>query len=352
MARGLIEKRTLANGARSGHPECGIFFSAAIAMFDRLQSMADTAERERKEHARLRRLRSTHLRHVRSALCELAAIEASAAIVTPVMTAVSGWPSNDRLKTFSLDALRTHETEARALARDVTDLLSKIETTSGEPHRNFPSHIQDSTEDSNLSCSEGRVERTSGEPSEDFSEDPASDEARKGRGKKDARPEAARKNKFIETLTPERLYAICPEPLRWQLDIERGAGRDLTVHDFDCAVQALLPMHGISDDAYREAFETMGPQLTTFCLVITYARADNPDDPLRAPGGYLRSLTRACRAGELNIAASIFGLANRSASETPRKLVPRPRRHENPDSSTLQPVLDLMRRSLPRSTLQ
>jgi replication initiation protein RepC len=106
--------------------------------------------------------------------------------------------------------------------------------------------------------------------------------------------------------------------MRAQLDFERRGRLDLTVHDFDCAVQALLPLRGINHSAHAAAFELMGPQFTTMCLILTFAKVSDPARLVRNPGGYLRGLTRAFQEGSLNIMAGLIGLSERRAAEERR----------------------------------
>ncbi|RAK11690.1 hypothetical protein ATI53_104726, partial [Salipiger aestuarii] len=68
---GLIEKRTMANGARSGFSDCGVFFGVAIARVDEFLSLRAEIEADRKAHARLRGLHNAHKRHLKGVLCEL-----------------------------------------------------------------------------------------------------------------------------------------------------------------------------------------------------------------------------------------------------------------------------------------
>ena len=78
------------------------------------------------------------------------------------------------------------------------------------------------------------------------------------------------------------------------------------------AATVALPSLGIHPSAWREAVAEMGAADAALCVVtIDRKHRMGPDDAryVGNPGGYLRAMTRRCRAGALVLERSIMGLA-------------------------------------------
>ena len=120
---GLIEKRTMANGARSGFSGCGIFFGVAIARVEEFLSLRAEIESDRRMHARLRGLRSSHKRHLKGILYALIERQGLAAEVERIQQTFAEWPSGQALHRMSLEELQRHEAEAEALTISASALL-------------------------------------------------------------------------------------------------------------------------------------------------------------------------------------------------------------------------------------
>ena len=71
MTLGLIEKRVMAHGGRSGFIGCGIFFSPAITLVMAMLALRAEQDERATEHRLLCNLRSVHKGHFRSALAAL-----------------------------------------------------------------------------------------------------------------------------------------------------------------------------------------------------------------------------------------------------------------------------------------
>ncbi|MDX0178010.1 plasmid replication protein RepC [Sinorhizobium meliloti] len=79
------------------------------------------------------------------------------------------------------------------------------------------------------------------------------------------------------------------------------------------AVPLMCRFAGISEDARARAVEQMGEQQAAVAVAVTLEKYDRQD--VSSPGGYLRAMTDRARAGELNLARSVFGLAARNSME-------------------------------------
>ena len=92
LAAGLIEKRTMGNGARSGFVGCGVYFSVAVKRCQEFLALREGIEEGRQHHAKLRGLRSIHKKHLKSCLAELIAEHGLAAEVQDI-----AWKAQSRL---------------------------------------------------------------------------------------------------------------------------------------------------------------------------------------------------------------------------------------------------------------
>lgn len=96
---------------------------------------------------------------------------------------------------------------------------------------------------------------------------------------------------------------------------EYGYERPRRWTDLDRLTPALCRLAGISDDARNRAVETLGRQGAAIAVSITVQK--QLDGLVSSPGGYLRAMTDRAKTGQLNLAASVFGLI---AQHTPEPL--------------------------------
>ena len=307
---GLIEKRTMANGARSGFSGCGVFFGVAIARVDEFLSLRDEVEADRRAHARLRGQRSSHKRHLKGILCELVGRHGLTAEVERIHQNFAGWPSGQALHRMSLEELQNHEAEAEALTISASNLLHE---THDRPLENERSYIQDTTQDSNeVPCNDPVDKRSVGKPTRSIFSGPQPG----GRGpcleKHDGAAGEAHKSKFIQNLGCDRLYGLCSEEMKIWLDIERHKRGRLDLHSFVIAAQKRLPELGIHPSAWEEAVCLLDEDAAMLCVLITDAKVADPEVDILSAGAYLRGMVRAQRTGSLNIMGSLIGLNERS----------------------------------------
>ena len=111
------------------------------------------------------------------------------------------------------------------------------------------------------------------------------------------------------------IFDLCSEDMQMYLRSRMGSRIAPTIHDIDCAVQAILPEIGINISAWADACRIMGRDVAAMCVIITDANRDHPQIRVRNPGGYLRGMTNAYRAGNLNIMGSLIALSERRAFE-------------------------------------
>ncbi|MCA1337884.1 replication initiation protein RepC [Pseudooceanicola marinus] len=307
---GLIEKQTMANGARSGFSGCGVFFGVAIARVDEFLSLRDVIEADRRTHARLRGQRSSHKRHLKGILCELIERQGLTAEVKRIQQAFAGWPSGQALHRMSLEELQNHEAEAEALTISASQLLHEMHD---RPLENERSHIQDTTQDSNqVICNDPVNTRSVVKPTHSIIDRPQPDGRVHCVEKQGGAAGEAHKSTFIQNLGCDRLYGLCSEEMKMWLDIERQKRGRLDFHSFVIAAQKRLPELGIHPSAWGEAMDVLEEDAAMLCVLITDAKVADPGITILSAGAYLRGMVRAQRTGALNIMGSLIGLNERS----------------------------------------
>ena len=311
---GLIERRTAANGSRSLHAGTGLYFSGAIARLPELVELDQHLTAERRQAMYLRGQRSTHRRCLCEVLDQLCHIAPCDPRVVTIADAFEGWPRADRLHAMTMDELIAHEAEADALCRTALDLLEKLEESSDRPPENERSYIQDTTQDPSVSCNARVDVRRAGKPAHDNSFNPSPNGDGKNAEKQRDGEGSAVNSEFVAKLGPERLFRLASPEMQLYLSGRASPDR-LRFHDFIWTAERRLPELGIHPSAWREACAQMGPDRATIAMLILDARRSNADTPIFSAGGYLRGMTRAWQAGQLNLMGGLIGLSERQQQE-------------------------------------
>ena len=307
---GLIERRTGANGSRSRAAGTGLYFGAAIARAAELTALDDQLTAERQQAIYLRGQRTTHKRHLARALDRLTEIAPRCPEARAIRDEAETWPSADRLHGMDLTALAAHVDNADRLCRTALDLLEKREESSGGPLDNKRPYIQDTTEESLVSCN-GHVDmQSAGKPAQNKSHVVPPDGGPNCRENKDEAASGAFKSEFIARLGPQRLFGLASPEMQLYLS-GRAEPEYLRFHDFVWAAERRVPELGISPDAWNAAREVMGEDSAMLSVLILDARKSEPGSAIFKPGGYLRGMTERYRRGELHLVRSLIGLSER-----------------------------------------
>lgn len=104
----------------------------------------------------------------------------------------------------------------------------------------------------------------------------------------------------------KQVLASCSD--RFKDRFPMTSGRPLGWPDIVNAAHDLLPTLGISKSAWIEACMALGRDGAALAVMIIDQKAQDPADPIRNPGGYLRGMTARAKEGKLNLHRSIFGL--------------------------------------------
>ncbi|WP_343504200.1 replication initiation protein RepC [Alloyangia pacifica] len=319
VAAGLIEKRTMGNGARSGFVGCGVYFSVAVKRCQEFLALREGIEEGRQQHAKLRGLRSIHKKHLKSCLAELIAEHGQAVEVQDIAEAFEAWPSADKLHRMPLEELEAHVAEADALCTAALGLLQAISETHGGPHENERSYIQDTTQDFNeVPCNPSVDQQSAGKPAPSNVEDASPSGAPSCREEKAGAGDAEHKSKILTNIPIQTFIPLASEEMRFYLDARRqgrGGWSSLRLHDFTVAALCRLRELGINRSAWDDAVRKMGVEDATWCVFILDARAGDPETPILSPGGYLRAMTRRHEEGTLNIVGGLIGLSMRKNTE-------------------------------------
>ena len=310
---GLIERRTGANGSRSRYAGTGLYFSAVIARAGELMALDDALTAERQQAKYLRGQRSTHRRHLSRAIDRMAEIAPDCPDALSIRAEVKIWPSADQLHGMDLAALAAHVDDADRLCRTALDLLEKLEESIGGPLDSERPHIQDTTQESSVSCN-ARVDKwRAGKPAHDKSHVVPPDGGPNCGEKDDAGAAGAFNSEFIAKLGPARLFDLASPDMQLYLR-GRADPAHLRFHDFVWAAERRVPELGISPDAWNAAQEVMGEDCAMLSVLILDARKSDPGTTIFRPGGYLRGMTERFRRGELHLVRSLIGLSERRKS--------------------------------------
>lgn len=121
-------------------------------------------------------------------------------------------------------------------------------------------------------------------------------------------PEAVEPENDFSNITWKQVLGACSERFREHIPID---GRPLTSNDLLDAAYALLSELGVNKAAWFDACQVMGRYGAAICIMIIDQKEQDPVNPVRNPGGYLREMTARAKRGELNLHGSVFGLLKR-----------------------------------------
>lgn len=317
VAAGLIEKRCMGNGARSGFRKSGIYFTPTLARIEELLELDAALTAEREQIAQLCGLRSTHKRQLKLCIETLTAQLGDAhKDVETLIEAYSALPRADRLASMGIPALSAHVDKIAQVVKDALILCKIPSKTSGQPLDSKRSITKEQNNTPNVPCNEN-VPKLPVDTSTDINLNTELPNGSKNckEKKKYGAASVQDKQKLIKYLTPDKLFDIASPDMQLYLEAERDIHGDLSFYAFELAAQRRLPELGISPSAWLEASNTMGAHLATLCILTLDANHARSDLAVRNPGGYLRGMTRAHQAGKLNITGSLLGLVRACSPE-------------------------------------
>jgi replication initiation protein RepC len=221
------------------------------------------------------------------------------------------WPR--RFGAFkSLEALEAHYAVVLKASEIADNLRLVLANMSGQADAGVRPYIQDTTEDLFVICNAGMSESSSvRSEARANSRSLAKPEALTGRESKRETSSGDHNSKFMENLSPQRLFWLSSEEMQFYITHHQGQRAAPTAMDFVLASIDRLGELGINRSAYIAAQEQMGDMATALCILIIDRNRFHPQTPIRNPGGVLRSMTTRHAAGVLNIVGSLIGLSER-----------------------------------------
>ena len=318
---GFLRKNVAGNGSRCRLKFAdgvefsqGLSFSPLIERVPALQKIREKIRFERQHSTRLKRKCSALRRNVKKALMDLQSVHPENAELDSLATSYLSWPR--RFGAFkSLEALEAHYAEVLAASEIADELRLVLANMSGQADAGVRPYIQDTTEDPFVICNAGmsessdyRLEANANPKPSGQAEDPEGLESKRETTSGD------HNSKFMENLSPQRLFWLSSEEMRFYITHHQGSRAAPSAMDFVQASIDRLGELGINRSAYIAAQEQMGDMATALCILIIDRNRFHPETPIRNPGGVLRSMAKRHAAGVLNIVGSLIGLSERLKS--------------------------------------
>lgn len=316
-AIGLIERRLGANGSRCKRKHLGLFLSPALNLIEDMLDAQSARLAQKEQHDRLRGDRSRLYRHVKATLTVLCANTRTATRAEELMAAFRSWPRSDKLINMTNEALHRHVEECESLLIELNEIASLPEDISGQPVSDYGCHIQDQIEDKILSCNADSEDKwSSGKPSVSNyvgTEPDGSAHCLESKHEGETEPH---KPQNLPKITGRHLYDVASEEMRMHMDIIGGGSNpDPSLYEVEKACANRMAEIGTNSSAWEEAIQHMSLQGAILAAILTDAKLTDPTAPVANPGGYLRGMTRAAKAGELNLIAGWMGLIARRDQE-------------------------------------
>ncbi len=315
---GFIRKNVAGNGSRCRLKFAdgvefsqGISFSPLIELVPELLQIRENIRFKRQHTTRLKRKCSALRRNVKKVLMDFQVAYPDNADLAAIARSYLSWPR--RYAAFrSLEALEAHYAEVLEASELADELRLMFTNMSGQADASVRPYIQDTTEDPFVNCNAG----ISGSPdcrpkSRYYPSAPAKTADSKSLENKGDASSAMHSTKFMDKLSPQRLFWLSSEEMRFYISHHQGQRATPSAMDFVQASIDRLGELGINRSAYIAAQEQMGDMATALCILIIDRNRFHPETPIQNPGGVLRAMTRRHAAGMLNIVGSLIGLSER-----------------------------------------
>ena len=320
---GLIYKSTANDGSRcaiqgpDGELRLGISFAPLIERIPHLLELRELVQRENRRGATLRRQCSALRRELRQALEAIFRVEPQHPGAVELAALYASWPR--RFDAFgSNDELELHRQAVENAAHKALQILEMCDDSSGVSAVQFRP-LQDTTKKKPESCNGPAVDKRPARKRADTKSFGATPNG--SAHCLEYKCEAASggdKPQFLDELNPVRLLSLCSDEMKFYVEAFQGDRSFPTTLDFIQAACIRVPELGVNDTAWTQAVEAMGDMGATLAVLVIDANRDHPVTPIHSPGGALRAFTRRHRTGQLNLAGSLIGLAERRRNDRHR----------------------------------
>ena len=307
--RGLIQRRTLANGSRYGSAGLGLVLTPLIERFTELLDIREARKAQFERMKQLKAQRSVRLATVRDELARLSESDVLSDDIQAMIQERATWPRTDTLLSMGEAALSQHLDDATDLCARLVDWIENHSDSSCEPEETFRSYIQeDINQIHSEECNAHVNKRSAGKPAHsksNTSEPYGPDDCREKQLQAETE---ALQGLFSGYYGLSHAVSLASEEFQMEMEARGGERPEYALVE---AAAARVPHLGINITAWAAACDRMGRTKAAICILLLDANRDHAVNPVRNPGGALRGMIKAHNRGKLNIVGSLIGLHRR-----------------------------------------
>ena len=307
--RGLIQRRTLANGGRYGSAGLGLVLTPLIERFTEFLDIREARKAQFERMKRLKAQRSVRLATFRDELARLSESDVLSDDIQAMIQERATWPRTDALLSMGEASLSLHLDEATDLCTRLVDWIKNHSDSACEPEETFRSYIQeDINQIHSEECNAHVDKRSAGKPAHSDSTTSEPDGPDDCREKQFLAETEALQGLFSGYYGLSHAVSLASEEFQMEMEARSGERPEYALVE---AAAARVPHLGINITAWAAACDRMGRTKAAICILLLDANRDHAVNPVRNPGGALRGMIKAHNRGKLNIVGSLIGLHRR-----------------------------------------
>lgn len=307
--RGLIQRRTLANGSRYGSAGLGLVLTPLIERFTELLDIREARKAQFERMKLLKAQRSVRLATFRDELARLSENDVLSDDIQALIQERATWPRTDTLLSMGEVALSQHLDDATDLCARLVNWIENHSDSSCEPEETFRSYIQeDINQIHSEECNAHVNKRSADKPAHsksNTSEPYGPDDCREKQLQAETE---ALQGLFSGYYGLSHAVSLASEEFQMEMEARSGERPEYALVE---AAAARVSHLGINITAWAAACDRMGRTKAAVCILLLDANRDHAVNPVRNPGGALRGMIKAHNRGKLNIVGSLIGLHRR-----------------------------------------
>jgi len=307
--RGLIQRRTLANGSRYGSAGLGLVLTPLIERFTELLDIREARKAQFERMKLLKAQRSVRLATFRDELARLSENDVLSDDIQALIQERATWPRTDTLLSMGEVALSQHLDDATDLCARLVNWIENHSDSSCEPEETFRSYIQeDINQIHSEECNAHVNKRSADKPAHsksNTSEPYGPDDCREKQLQAETE---ALQGLFSGYYGLSHAVSLASEEFQMEMEARGGERPEYALVE---AAAARVPHLGINITAWAAACDRMGRTKAAICILLLDANRDHAVNPVCNPGGALRGMIKAHNRGKLNIVGSLIGLHRR-----------------------------------------
>ena len=307
--RGLIQRRTLANGSRYSSAGLGLVLTPLIERFTELLDIREARKAQFERMKLLKAQRSVRLATFRDELARLSENDVLSDDIQALIQERATWPRTDTLLSMGEAALSQHLDDATDLCARLVDWIENHSDSSCEPEETFRSYIQeDINQIHSEECNAHVNKRSADKPAHsksNTSEPYGPDDCREKQLQAETE---ALQGLFSGYYGLSHAVSLASEEFQMEMEARGGERPEYALVE---AAAARVPHLGINITAWAAACDRMGRTKAAICILLLDANRDHAVNPVCNPGGALRGMIKAHNRGKLNIVGSLIGLHRR-----------------------------------------